>query len=518
MADVLRAQRAFLIAEPGAGNHMKFISSLVAGAILAITPAVSLAATDTFTRIVASGWGSADTGGVWTADSSPGSFSVGGSSGRLVLSAAGQNRAIFLAPTAVDWDVQTDVSLDKAPAGGGSAWVYHEVRRSSANTNAYRLAARFAGNGSTYLYASRVVNGAETQIGTAVVVPTVNFLTGFTLRGQVTGANPTTIKLKAWVGTEPEAWQYTATDSLGPQVAGRAGLRGYTSASTSNVPLTYLVDNYVGNPSTTPPPADVTFVGAGDIASGDNSNDEATAALLDGIPGTVFTLGDTVYPNGSTAEFNTYFAPTWGRHKARIIPAVGNHEYQTANASGYFNYFGAAAGDPTKGYYSRTLGAWHVIVLNSNCTIISCAAGSAQEQWLRADLAANTSLCTVAMFHHPRFSSGDLHGNNTDIGPIWDALYQYNADLVLNGHDHHYERFAPQNPSAVADAVRGIQEFIVGTGGASPRGIGTIRANSLVRASTVGVLELTLKPAGYDFQFIAIPGDTFSDSGSGTCH
>ena len=180
---------------------------------------------------------------------------MGGTSGRLVLSAAGQNRANFLSPTAVDWDVRTDVSLDKAPVGGGSAWIYHEVRRSSSNTNAYRLVARFAGNGSTFLYASRVVNGTETQIGSAVAVPSVNFLTGFTLRGQVTGTNPTTIKVKAWVGTEPETWQYTATDSLGPQVAGRGGLRGYTSGSTTNTPLTYLFDNYAGNPTTTPPPA-----------------------------------------------------------------------------------------------------------------------------------------------------------------------------------------------------------------------------------------------------------------------
>ena len=197
---------------------------------------------------------------------------------------------------------------------------------------------------------------------------------------------------------------------------------------------------------------------------------------------------------------------------------MGNHEYQTANAAGYYSYFGAAAGDPTKGYYSRNLGAWHVISLNSNCTIISCSAGSAQEQWLRADLAANTALCTVAMFHHPRFSSGSLHGNDSALGPIWNALYEFNADLVLNGHDHNYERFAPQTPGAAADAVRGIREFVVGTGGTEHRGIGTIRANSQVRASTSGVLKLTLKPAGYDFEFVPIAGETFTDSGSGTCH
>jgi Calcineurin-like phosphoesterase len=443
-----------------------------------------------------------------------------------VLDAGGQNRAIFLPPTAVDWDVTADVSLDKAPLGGGSAWVYHELRRSTANTNAYRAIARFAGTGQTFVSVSRVVSGTETQIGGAVAVPSVNFLTGFTLRGQVTGTNPTTIKVKAWVGTEPAAWQLTVTDSAGPQVAGRAGVRSYSSGTTSNAPLTFLIDNYVGTsddvvsppPPPPPPPTDVTFVGAGDIADGTGDFDAQTANLLDAIPGTVFTLGDTVYPNGSTSDFNNYFAPTWGRHKSRIIPAVGNHEYQTANAAGYYAYFGAAAGDPTKGYYSKNLGAWHIIVLNGNCTIISCAAGSAQEQWLRADLAANTSVCTLAMWHQPRFSSGDAHGNDTSLGPIWNALYQYNADLVLNGHDHDYERFAPQNPSGVADSVRGIQEFVLGTGGVDPRGFATIRANSQVRASPNGVMKFTLKATGYDFQFVPIAGQTFTDSGSGTCH
>jgi hypothetical protein len=497
---------------------VKLIPTLVAGAILAIAPAVALAANDTFTRVVASGWGTADVGGVWTADSSPGSFSVGGSSGRLVLSAGGQNRAIFLAPTALDWDVKTDVSLDKAPTGGGSAWVYHEVRRASGNTNAYRIVARFAGNGTTYLSASRVVSGAEVQIGSAVAVPSVNFLTGFSLRGQVTGSNPTTINIKAWVGAEPATWQYTGTDSVGPQVAGRGGLRGYVSGSLGNAPLTFLLDNYSANETGGPPPPDVTFVGAGDIANGDNDNDEATAAVLDGIPGTVFTLGDLVYPNGSTGDFNAWYQLTWGRHKSRTIPVVGNHEYQTPNAAGYYAYFGAAAGDPAKGYYSQNVGAWHVIALNANCLIISCSAGSAQEQWLRADLAANTSLCTVAMWHQPRFSSGDAHGNDTAVAPFWNALYDFNADLVLNGHDHDYERFARQTPAAVADPVRGIQEFVVGTGGADPRGFATIRANSQVRAAAIGVLKLTLKAGSYDFEFVGVAGETFTDSGTGTCH
>jgi len=157
-------------------------------------------------------------------------------------------------------------------------------------------------------------------------------------------------------------------------------------------------------------------------------------------------------------------------------------------------------------------------VLNSNCAIVACAAGSAQEQWLRADLAAHPTLCTVALFHHPRFSSGASHSNNTSVAPFWSALYEFNADLVLNGHDHAYERFAPQNPNAGADPARGIQEFVVGTGGVGISGFSTIQPNSVLRGSSLGVLQLTLKPAGYDFRFVPVAGQTFTDAGSGTCH
>ena len=261
----------------------------------------------------------------------------------------------------------------------------------------------------------------------------------------------------------------------------------------------------------------MTFVGAGDIASGGNG-DEATATLLDGIPGTVFTIGDSTYPDGAPGEYTAYYEPTWGRHKSRTIPVIGNHEYNTGSPQGYFDYFGAAAGDPAKGYYSTDVGTWHVIVLNSNCSIVSCAAGSAQEQWLRADMAANPALCTVALYHHPRYSSGSSHGNSTTLVPIWNALYDGNVDVVLNGHDHDYERFARQNANGVADNVRGIQEFVVGTGGVGTSGFGSIVANSQVRATVLGVLQLTLKPAGYDFRFVPVAGQTFTDAGSGTCH
>ena len=263
------------------------------------------------------------------------------------------------------------------------------------------------------------------------------------------------------------------------------------------------------------------LVGAGDIASCSSSGDEATAALLDGIAGTVYTLGDNAYDNGTASEYANCYGASWGRHIARTKPSPGNHEYNTANATGYYGYFGDAAGDPSKGYYSYELGDWHIIVLNSNlsCTVVSCALGSAQDQWLRADLAANTKPCTLAYWHHPRFNSGASHGNNTAVAPFWNALYEYNADVILNGHEHVYERFRPQRPDAVADDARGIRQFTVGTGGRSHYIFGTIKANSEVReGNTYGVLKLTLRAGGYDWQFIPVAGASFTDSGTGTCH
>ena len=267
--------------------------------------------------------------------------------------------------------------------------------------------------------------------------------------------------------------------------------------------------------------ADPVLVGAGDIASCSSSGDEATATLLDGIAGTVVTLGDNAYDNGTSTEYTNCYDPSWGRHKARTRPSAGNHEYNTANATGYYGYFGGAAGDPTKGYYSYDLGNWHIVVLNSNlsCAVISCAAGSPQEQWLRADLAASTKPCTLAYWHHPRFNSGASHGNDLDVAPFWDALYDLNADVILNGHEHVYERFAPQTPSAVADPVRGIRQFTVGTGGRSHYTFGTIQANSEVRnGDTYGVLKLTLHSNSYDWQFVPVAGFSFADSGTGNCH
>ena len=268
----------------------------------------------------------------------------------------------------------------------------------------------------------------------------------------------------------------------------------------------------------TEPPAQ-TLIAAGDIAVCGPSGDEQTAALVDTISGTVAALGDLAYENGTPQEFADCYEPSWGRFKARTKPATGNHEYGLGNANGYFAYWGAVAGSPTQGWYSYDLGAWHIVVLNSNCAFIGgCQAGSPQEAWLRADLATRQNRCTLAYWHHPRFSTGFYTGTST-VGPLFQALYDANADLVLVGHAHNYQRWAPLNPAGAADQARGMRQFVVGTGGrdfhfVAPPAAGQEVAN----ADTFGVLKLTLKGASYDWQFVPVAGRTFTDSGSQTCH
>jgi hypothetical protein len=260
------------------------------------------------------------------------------------------------------------------------------------------------------------------------------------------------------------------------------------------------------------------LLAAGDIASCSSRGDEATAKLVAHLKGTVALLGDIAYENGSTADFGCYDA-SWGRFKPRTRPAVGNHEYLTAGAAPYFAYFGAAAGNPAKGYYSYKLGAWHVVVLNSNCgNAGGCDAGSPQDRWLRRDLVRHRTRCTLAYWHHALFSSGQ-HGSNTYMRRIWGDLYRAGADVVLNGHDHDYERFAPQTPSGTLDPRRGIREFVVGTGGKNHYSIGPPIANARMQNDTAfGILKLTLRPTSYSWHFIPEFGKTFSDSGSTGCH
>jgi 3',5'-cyclic AMP phosphodiesterase CpdA len=266
--------------------------------------------------------------------------------------------------------------------------------------------------------------------------------------------------------------------------------------------------------------SDPVLVGAGDIATCDNDGDERTAKLLDKIEGTVFTLGDNAYSSGTAEQFDRCYAPTWGRHRARTRPVPGNHDYRTAGAAAYYAYFGASAGDPKKGYYSYDLGKWHVIAINSNCGEIGgCNAGSAQERWVREDLAAHPTPCAVALWHHPRFSSGTEHGNDPRTIDIWRALQQGGVDLALGGHEHNYERFAPQDAEGKPDPEHGIREFVVGTGGKSLYALGTPLPTSEVRNNTTyGVLKLTLHPDSYDWEFVPVEGGSFADSGTAMCH
>jgi len=265
----------------------------------------------------------------------------------------------------------------------------------------------------------------------------------------------------------------------------------------------------------------VVLVGAGDIANCDingGSGAVATAALLDKISGTVFTVGDHAYPSGAMKQFKDCYDASWGRHKARTRPAPGNHDYLTDKAKAYFEYFGDSAGPDQRGYYSYTLGSWHIVSLNSS---IPADQKSAQIQWLRQDLTDNRATCTLAYWHIPVFSSGP-HGRDqresAHMLEAWRVLYEFRADVVINGHDHDYERFAPQDTKGKADPQRGVREFVVGTGGGGLYEFKQIRPNSEVRANrSYGVLKLTLGATDYTWEFMSAAGEPFRDSGTAAC-
>ncbi len=363
------------------------------------------------------------------------------------------------------------------------------------------------------------------------------FVAGCGGSGAANGTNrPATVSISPALATLPlgGSTQFVARlrDSLGHVLSGRPVMWSSTDTTVAVVDSAGAVSG-VGVGATTvtatiegmrgqagvsvsaQPATSVTLVGAGDIADCDTDGDEQTAALLDTIAGTVFTTGDNAYSSGSATDFAQCYDASWGRHKGRTRPAPGNHDYRSASGGPYFAYFGALAGDSRTGYYSYDFGAWHVIALNSN---IDMHVGSDQEKWLRADLGATTARCVLAYWHHPRFSSGTKHGSQPKTAPLWQALQDSGADLALAGHEHHYERFAPQTPSGGADPDRGIRLFVVGTGGAKHYPFGTPIANSEVRnGDSWGVLRLTLWPDAYSWQFIPV-GGKFRDSGSGHCH
>jgi len=315
-----------------------------------------------------------------------------------------------------------------------------------------------------------------------------------------------------------EPWQLITTFNEWGEGTATEEADGWASASQG----AYI--DALANDGAEPVSADPVIVAAGDVA-GSWSQDESTAQVIDTLnPAAILLLGDNAYSSGTATEFTTYYEPTWGRHKAKTYPTPGNHDHATANLGGFCGYFGAAAHCQSGySYYSFDLGNWHIIALDSGCSSpSSCAdpmaAGSAMRTWLTADLAANTKPCTLAFWHHPRFSSGE-HQSDARSSEVWTELYNANAELVLNGHEHDYERFGPQRPSGVADATTGLREFIVGTGGTGLRAFGTVQPNSEVRGSTAhGVLKLTLHANSYDWEFVPIAGQTFTDSGTGTCH
>jgi len=346
-----------------------------------------------------------------------------------------------------------------------------------------------------------------------------------------------TVTVKVWAGSTP-------TGSPLQTLATTSGTGGaYSVNASSNLsPGTYTARAEQGDAAgntglsaaNTFTVTDPVFIGAGDIADcSEFSGDEATAALLDNQPdGLVFTVGDNVYPNGTPTEYANCYDPSWGRAKARTRPVLGDHDYADGadpNATGYFGYFqqqlapyGAAALDPTRGWYSYDVGAWHVAVVNADCGTgdgsLLCSQ-DAQEAWLRSDLSTHTNLCKLAIVHEPRWSSGSVHGNQAFVQRYWQAAYDNGVDIVLSGSEHIYERFAPQDGAGHLDTQYGVREFIVGTGGESHYGIGTIQPNSQVRnTDTYGVLKLTLHPTSYDYQFVPEAGKTFTDSGSDPCH
>ncbi len=295
-----------------------------------------------------------------------------------------------------------------------------------------------------------------------------------------------------------------------PQLVINLG-NGLASAPTAgSAPTATLAPVSTAPAVTALPDGSAVFVGAGDIADCENQNAQLTAQLLAATPGTIFTLGDNAYDSGTSAQYTNCYDTTWGKFKDRTRPVPGNHEYMTSGASAYYQYF-----DNIAPYYAYNLGSWRVYALNSE---IDVSAGGAEVKWLEADLAANPHKCVLAYWHEPRWSSGTHHGSNPTYETLWQVLFNAGAELVLNGHEHNYERFAPMNADGQPDP-QGMREFVVGTGGRDHYGFGTLLPTSEVHDSTsYGVLKLTLRPDGYEWQFIPVAGGTFTDSGSAACH
>jgi len=342
------------------------------------------------------------------------------------------------------------------------------------------------------------VGARDVGLGVFVFVATLALLVGVTRFFDSGGSAPSP-SASGSIAAQPSA---AATPTLTPAA----------SASAAPPPASGIV-------ATPSPSGDPVLVGAGDIGDCASVGDEDTATLLDDIEGTVFTTGDNAYESGTAAEFQDCYHPSWGRHRDRTRPAPGNHDWVTEDLAGYRGYFGEAAQGPDgSSWYSYDLGTWHVIVLDSACEMVGgCGPGSAQGEWLVDDLAASDATCTIAIFHTPRFSSGD-HGDAPAMDAFWRPLHAAEVDVIVNGDDHDYERFAPQDPDGSEDRDRGIRQFVAGTGGAPLTGFPRTAPNSELRASVAhGVLAFTLRDGSYDWEFITARSD-FSDRGTANCH
>lgn len=273
------------------------------------------------------------------------------------------------------------------------------------------------------------------------------------------------------------------------------------------------------SPVAAPYTQSATLLAAGDIADCDDAA-RRTGSLLARLPGVVAALGDLAYPDGAIESFRSCYDPAWGDLLDRTRPAQGNHDVRTRGAAGYYSYLGAIAGPRPQGYYSYALGTWHIVVLNSNCEQVGgCDAASPQGRWLRDDLATAGTGSILAYWHHPRFSTG-FHGDDTAVADFWRLLHDAGADVVLNGHDHDYQRFARIDPQGQPDA-HGIREFVVGTGGADLRDFSRDAPSILEyrQNTTHGILRLDLGTCGYRWEFLPADDRPALDQGSndGTC-
>lgn len=322
-----------------------------------------------------------------------------------------------------------------------------------------------------------------------------------TVRARFIGAAGDTVRgdSVAWSSSNVTVAQITGSGLIRPRTVGQATIHGRAGDATASLPITV---------------SDPVLVGTGDMGSCASSNDEATAVLLDSIAGTVFTAGDNDYSDGPLPTgYGVCFDGSWGRHAARLHPAPGDDDLRNGTLNDYFTFFGAAAHGPA-GYYSYDLGTWHIVVLAT-----TPFADSTQVRWLRDDLRAHPSQCTLAVSHRPRFSSGNTHSAATQ-GPIFQALYEAGAEILLSGNDHDYERFGPQKPDQAPSPDSGVVQFVVGTGGKSHGKINLpLELNSQAQNDdSYGVLKLTLHANGYDWRFIPVAGRTFTDAGSASCH